>query len=147
MLEEYFKFNLHSIRVLDYIHYLTCLPHLSYLIISSNWRKCLSCVSVEESDSSCSDEPVETEGTPDEDSVLFVLPFEEVKFSVSYNSELERCVMKGLSMSSFLLSKFVRVSCLSSLFKWGHPIYHLRSNKGRHSILKTNKQKKHWNLK
>ncbi|KAI3376916.1 hypothetical protein L3Q82_000165 [Scortum barcoo] len=44
---------------------------------------------VEESTSSCSDEPVTTDDTLKADSTLFVLPFQEVKFNVSFVSELE----------------------------------------------------------
>ncbi|XP_072236152.1 uncharacterized protein [Leuresthes tenuis] len=46
-------------------------------------------LSVEESTSSCSSEPVAADGTPEHDSVLFVLPFQEEKFNVNFNSELE----------------------------------------------------------
>lgn len=46
-------------------------------------------LSVEESASSCSDELVTMDGTPEDNSVMFVLPFQEVKFNVNYESELE----------------------------------------------------------
>lgn len=45
---------------------------------------------MEESTTSCSDEPVATGETPNEDSTLFVLPYEEVKFRVQYVSQKER---------------------------------------------------------
>ncbi|XP_044049060.1 uncharacterized protein LOC122874783 [Siniperca chuatsi] len=46
-------------------------------------------LTVEESTSSCSDEPVATGETPIEDSTLFVLPYQEVKFTVNFMSQLE----------------------------------------------------------
>lgn len=47
---------------------------------------------VEESTTSCSAEPVAVGNTPEEDSTLFVLPYEEVKFNIKYMSRLERFV-------------------------------------------------------
>lgn len=47
---------------------------------------------VEESTTSCSDEPVAIGETPEEDSTLFVVPYEEVKFNIKYMSQLERFV-------------------------------------------------------
>ncbi|XP_070763376.1 uncharacterized protein [Enoplosus armatus] len=49
-------------------------------------------LTVEESTSSCSDEPVATGDTPIEDSTLFVLPFQEVKFNINFMSQLESVV-------------------------------------------------------
>ncbi|XP_069021854.1 uncharacterized protein [Embiotoca jacksoni] len=49
-------------------------------------------LTVEESTSSCSDEPVATDETPKEDSVLFSLPYQEMKFQVNYFSQLESVV-------------------------------------------------------
>ncbi|XP_056229122.1 mucin-2-like isoform X2 [Seriola aureovittata] len=55
-------------------------------------------LTVEESTSSCSDEPVATGETPTEDSTLFILPYQEVKLDVNFMSQLEslqsepRCV-------------------------------------------------------
>lgn len=46
-------------------------------------------LTVEETTSSCSNEPVATGGTPEEDSTLFVLPYQEVKFNINYMSQLE----------------------------------------------------------
>ncbi|XP_035507903.1 uncharacterized protein LOC118320887 [Morone saxatilis] len=46
-------------------------------------------LTVEESDSSCSEEPLATGGTPKEDSTLFVLPYQQVKFDVNFMSQLE----------------------------------------------------------
>lgn len=46
-------------------------------------------LTVEESTTSCSDEPVATGATPEDDSVLLVLPFQEVKFNVEYASQRE----------------------------------------------------------
>ncbi|XP_029354274.1 uncharacterized protein LOC115041109 [Echeneis naucrates] len=46
-------------------------------------------LTVEESTSSCSDEPVATSETPRQDSTLFVLPYQEVKFDVGFNTRLE----------------------------------------------------------
>ncbi|XP_023268181.1 uncharacterized protein LOC111659435 [Seriola lalandi dorsalis] len=46
-------------------------------------------LTVEESTSSCSDEPVATGETPTEDSTLFVLPYQEVKLDVNFMSQLE----------------------------------------------------------
>lgn len=45
-----------------------------------------------ESGTSCTDEPVVTGETPQEDTTLFVLPYEEVKFNVKYISQKERFV-------------------------------------------------------
>ncbi|CAK6973573.1 uncharacterized protein LOC118320984 [Scomber scombrus] len=46
-------------------------------------------LTVEESSSSCSAEPVATGDTPKEASTLFVLPYQEVKFDTNFISELE----------------------------------------------------------
>ncbi|XP_076589101.1 uncharacterized protein LOC143322081 [Chaetodon auriga] len=46
-------------------------------------------LTVEESSSSCTDEPVAAGETPTEDSTTFVLPYEEVKFNIEYKSKLE----------------------------------------------------------
>lgn len=46
-------------------------------------------LTVEKSSSSCTDEPVAIGDTPTEDSTMFVLPYEEVKFNINYMSELE----------------------------------------------------------
>ncbi|GAA6218939.1 uncharacterized protein LOC108887828 [Lates japonicus] len=46
-------------------------------------------LTVEESTSSCSGEPVATEDTPKDHSTLFVLPYQEAKFNVSFVSQLE----------------------------------------------------------
>ncbi|XP_017269675.1 uncharacterized protein LOC108234754 [Kryptolebias marmoratus] len=46
-------------------------------------------LSVEEWTSSCSNEPKATDGTPEKHSVLFVMPFQEVKFSTNYKLDLE----------------------------------------------------------
>ncbi|XP_047437141.1 uncharacterized protein LOC125005668 [Mugil cephalus] len=46
-------------------------------------------LTVEESSSSCIDEPMATGSTPEEDSVLFVLPFQEVKFTANFISQPE----------------------------------------------------------
>ncbi|XP_071345352.1 uncharacterized protein [Trachinotus anak] len=46
-------------------------------------------LTVEESASSCTAEPVATGETPKEDSTLFVLPYQQVKFDVSFMSQLE----------------------------------------------------------
>lgn len=46
-------------------------------------------LTVEASTTKCSDEPLVTEGTPKEDTVLFVLPYQEVKFDVNYESQKE----------------------------------------------------------
>ncbi|KAM9764586.1 uncharacterized protein ACNS7B_019357 [Menidia menidia] len=46
-------------------------------------------LTVEQSALGCSGEPLATDGTPKHNSVLFVLPFQEEKFTVSYNSEQE----------------------------------------------------------
>lgn len=53
---------------------------------------CVLCPSVEESTTSCTDEPVAAGDTPEEDSTLFVLPYQEVVFNVSFMSQAERCV-------------------------------------------------------
>ncbi|KAM7015021.1 uncharacterized protein LKV04_013324 [Tautogolabrus adspersus] len=47
-------------------------------------------LTVEESTTSCSDEPVATGVTPKEDSVLFVLPYQEAKFDINFDSQRER---------------------------------------------------------
>lgn len=49
-------------------------------------------LTVEESTLSCSQEPVARNGTPIEDSVMFVVPYDEVKFSVNYESQLESII-------------------------------------------------------
>ncbi|XP_040888911.1 uncharacterized protein LOC121178689 [Toxotes jaculatrix] len=46
-------------------------------------------LTVEESTSSCIAEPVATGETPIKDSTLFVLPYQETKFSISFMSQLE----------------------------------------------------------
>ncbi|XP_039987817.1 uncharacterized protein LOC120792657 isoform X2 [Xiphias gladius] len=46
-------------------------------------------LTVEEPASRCSDEPVATGETPEEDATLFVLPYQEVKFNVNFMSQLE----------------------------------------------------------
>ncbi|KAF7212508.1 uncharacterized protein [Nothobranchius furzeri] len=46
-------------------------------------------LSVEEWTSSCSNEPPATRGTPEKNAVLYALPYQEVKFSTTYNSDLE----------------------------------------------------------
>ncbi|XP_078124169.1 uncharacterized protein LOC144529066 [Sander vitreus] len=46
-------------------------------------------LTVEESTSSCSDEPVATGETPKEDSMLFVLPYQEVRLTTDFVSQLE----------------------------------------------------------
>lgn len=45
------------------------------------------------SSSSCSDEPVAVGVTPDEDTTLFVLPYEQVTFRAQYMSQEERFVL------------------------------------------------------
>lgn len=47
---------------------------------------------MEESSTNCNEEPLVTDETPKEGSKLFVLPYEEVKFNVSFMSQLERFV-------------------------------------------------------
>ncbi|XP_069385933.1 uncharacterized protein [Paralichthys olivaceus] len=46
-------------------------------------------LTVEESLTRCSDEPVASDDTPEMDSTLYVLPFQEVKFNIHYMSVLE----------------------------------------------------------
>ncbi|XP_054892745.1 uncharacterized protein LOC129364233 [Poeciliopsis prolifica] len=46
-------------------------------------------LTVEESASDCSHSPLVLDGTPERDSVQFVLPFQEVKFNANYKSDLE----------------------------------------------------------
>ncbi|XP_032377352.1 uncharacterized protein LOC116692880 [Etheostoma spectabile] len=46
-------------------------------------------LTVEESTSSCSDEPVAAGGTPKGDSMRFVLPYQEVRFTTNFFSQLE----------------------------------------------------------
>lgn len=46
-------------------------------------------LTVEESSSSCSDEPVAVGETPDEDTTLFVLPYEQITFRAQYMSREE----------------------------------------------------------
>ncbi|KAM9860888.1 uncharacterized protein ACBR49_001535 [Aulostomus maculatus] len=46
-------------------------------------------LTVEESSTSCSDEPVATAGTPKEDTTLFILPYQQETMEVMYTSELE----------------------------------------------------------
>lgn len=47
---------------------------------------------VEESSSKCTDEPVAVGETPEEDSTLSVLPYEQITINVQYSSQTERCV-------------------------------------------------------
>uniref|UniRef100_UPI0037E740CB mucin-3A-like n=1 Tax=Semicossyphus pulcher TaxID=241346 RepID=UPI0037E740CB len=49
-------------------------------------------LTVEESSTSCSDEPVATDENPREDSTLFVMPYQEVKFDINYRSQRESVV-------------------------------------------------------
>ncbi|XP_068580441.1 mucin-3A-like [Cebidichthys violaceus] len=46
-------------------------------------------LTVEESTSSCTDEPVATGDTPKEDTTLFVLPYQEVQFNTEFTSQRE----------------------------------------------------------
>ncbi|XP_022064435.1 uncharacterized protein LOC110961209 [Acanthochromis polyacanthus] len=46
-------------------------------------------LTVEESSISCTDEPLASSETPAEDSVMFVLPYEQIKFNIHYVSEAE----------------------------------------------------------
>ncbi|XP_044213684.1 mucin-5AC-like [Thunnus albacares] len=46
-------------------------------------------LTVEEASSSCSAEPMTTDETPKQDSTMFVLPFQEVKFNANFMSRLE----------------------------------------------------------
>nr|XP_046250163.1 uncharacterized protein LOC124061887 [Scatophagus argus] len=46
-------------------------------------------LTVEESTSSCSDEPVAMDETPKEDSTIFVLPYQEVKLNINFMSQQE----------------------------------------------------------
>ena len=52
---------------------------------------------MDESSTSCSDEPVAMDDTPEEDSMQFVLPFQEVKINVNFMSVRERWVLSSLS--------------------------------------------------
>lgn len=46
-------------------------------------------LTVEESSTSCSDEPLASTDTPAEDSVMFVLPYEQINFNMNFISEKE----------------------------------------------------------
>nr|XP_020464464.1 uncharacterized protein LOC109965070 [Monopterus albus] len=46
-------------------------------------------LTVEESTTSCSDEPIVTGGTPKKDTMLLALPYQQVKFNVNFMSQLE----------------------------------------------------------
>ncbi|XP_077476192.1 uncharacterized protein LOC144089151 [Stigmatopora argus] len=51
-------------------------------------------LTVEQSTSSCADEPVATLRTPREHATFYALPFEDVKFEVDFMSQKERCLRK-----------------------------------------------------
>lgn len=61
-------------------------------ILTLTLNKYICLLPVVESDTSCTAEPVVTGETPQEDTTLFVLPYEEVKFNVKFLSQQERFV-------------------------------------------------------
>lgn len=66
---------------------------------------------VEESSSSCSDEPVAVGETPDEDTTLFVLPYEQITFRAQYMFREERFVT-FLPLSSPQFQTELRITVL-----------------------------------